>query len=404
MTKRGVRLHFSVAALFTFAACSGTTEPSDTGPADTGSAVDLGTVDTGVVDTGADAGSVDLGPPDTGIAPAFSVNVFDNARIGSKPDQPNFHVVTGTIAFGEGPFASVIMTVGLDTTCFPFSKWQSNPPPPGENWPANCDAFDRNFEVTIDHPDEAGDPPAVELVRAITPFGGPMQFQIDVTDFANGRPGTHDVHMRITTWSDGAGQVSGSDGGWNVSLDFDVTPGPAPRNVIGVLPLVNGNHRTDTTTTSFAFDTPAGTTSARLEYRVTGHGGGTPGRACIGPAEEFCRRFHKLSLDGTQLANEDAWRRDCATLCTRTREGTGNPGFEYCAENPTGAIRSVEAPRANWCPGDVTPPFNQEWPELAVPGPHEFSYEIRSDINNMPEFVLPGGSVRMSAVVYFFGD
>jgi hypothetical protein len=46
----------------------------------------------------------------------------------------------------------------------------------GVRRPADCDAFDRNFEIALDEPDaDSGAPPGLELVRAITPFGGPLR-------------------------------------------------------------------------------------------------------------------------------------------------------------------------------------------------------------------------------------
>ncbi|MBN4050181.1 hypothetical protein JYT28_00335, partial [Desulfobulbus sp. AH-315-M07] len=109
----------------------------------------------------ASGGPIGMGDPST-------VAAFDSVRIRSHALQDNFQEATAEIDLGEGPFASVQLTIDLDTTCFPFDKWQTNPPPPGQNFPADCDAFDRNFEWSLNDPLEAGDPPGIELVRAIT--------------------------------------------------------------------------------------------------------------------------------------------------------------------------------------------------------------------------------------------
>jgi hypothetical protein len=66
----------------------------------------------------------------------------------------------------------------------------------------------------------------------------------------------------------------------------------------------------------------------------------------------------------------------------------------YCLENPCGAMASVRAPRANWCPGSVTPPFNVEAAALASPGDHTFGFTV--------SHVTMGGTWRISAVYLAF--
>lgn len=349
--------------------------------------------------TGGGGGSTDAGAEADAAPPApYQVQAFDAVRINSDSSKPNFQHAVSAIDFGAGPFQKVTLVVDLDTTCFPFEKWKDNPPPSGHNWPADCDAFDRNFEFTLDEPEApATTPPAVELVRAITPFGGPLHLEIDVTDVANGLPGKHDLHARISTWSDGSGQVSGADGGWFVTARFDVVPGAAPRKVLAVLPLFNGSQTKPDPIAALDFVTPPQTTSTRLEYRVTGHGGviGAPGCG-LSPAEEFCLRTHALFADEKVFTDVMPWRDDCDTLCTIAHQGPATGGFDYCMENPCGAISSVKAQRANWCPGSVTPPFTYELSEFAQPGPHSFRWTVND--------VADGGSWRISAVLFAFGD
>lgn len=328
----------------------------------------------------------------------YDVAVFDRVRINSHDDQPNFQRASASVDFGAGPFAKATLHVELESTCFPFSNWIDNPPPQGQNWPADCDAFDRNFEFLLDPPAAEGGKPAIELVRAITPFGGPMKFDVDVTDLANGLPGKHEIVTTITTWSDGAGQVSGSNGGWNVSAKLEMVPGKAPRKVLAVVPLANLNQTESGGPDPVKFTVPAGTKASRLEYRVTGHGGGqSEFGACIGPADEFCKRSHTLRLDGVELDSFTPWRSDCSDNCTiATNDVPGMNAFDYCLENPCGAKESVRAPRANWCPGTLTPPFSWEDVDtLQAPGEHAFSWDIAK--------VGAGGSWRVSAVYFAFG-
>jgi Peptide-N-glycosidase F, C terminal len=337
-------------------------------------------------------------------AAPYSQTIFDDVRIrsnaGDDAGLATLRHALSAVEFHDGPFAAVTLIVDLRSTCYPFSNWSHDPPPPGQNWPADCDAFDRNFEIALDAP-EPGDataPPGLELMRAITPFGGPLHLELDVTDVANGLPGRHAVLCTIPTYSDGAGKVSGSDGGWNVSAHIEATPGAAPRRVLAVTPLYYGDQHVGDTPPVAQLATPAGTTSVRVEYRATGHGGANdPSIDCSGPAEEFCVRTHHVFVDDAELEAFMPWRDDCDQLCTIMHQGAAAPGgFDYCLENPCGAIASVRAPRANWCPGSLTPPRTWDPPALRAAGAHTFRYAIDGE--------APGGVWRQSATFFAFGD
>lgn len=362
-----------------------------------------GSASGGSAGTGGAGGSTAVGGSGgtAGNPNTFEIQAFERDRITSQQGEPNFQHIETEIDLKDGPFEKVTLIVDLESTCFPFDSWlgpnPTNPPPTGHNWPADCDAFDRNFEFTLDEPTQAGEPPAIELVRAITPFGGPLHIEVDITDVANGiAPGTHRLRSHISTWSDGAGQVSGSNGGWNVSAKIRVSPGTAPRKVLAVIPLYNGSHGA-MSPEHVDFTVPEGTTSTRIEYRATGHGGVYPSPGCSQPGEEFCKRDHRFFADGTQVDRQQPWRGDCKDLCTRATFTTAGGGsFEYCAENPCGAIQSVEAERANWCPGSVTPPIDFARPEYNTAGQHSFGWTVSP--------VADGGSWRVSATFFAFGD
>ncbi|EYF03408.1 peptide-N-glycosidase F-related protein [Chondromyces apiculatus] len=332
--------------------------------------------------------------PETPAEP-YTLQVFEGVRISSDSSADDFQQATAEVDFQHPPFASVKLVVDLESTCTPFERWQDNPPPEGHNWPADCDAFDRNFEFTLDDPETDGGPPGVELVRAITPFGGPMHLEADITDIANGMPGLHRLRSFIATWPDPEGQVSGANGGWNVTASVVVTPGPAPRPVLAVVPLFNGSQTDPAAQAPLSFQVPEGTRSGRIEYRATGHGGGSPTFGCSGPAEEFCRRGHQITIDDAPVALLDAWRDDCETLCTLAHHDTASGGFDYCQENPCGAIASVRASRANWCPGSETPPFTFEAEVPTTPGAHTFAWNIQDQTTD--------GVWRLSAHYIAFG-
>src|SRR5690606_27643820 len=111
--------------------------------------------------------------------------------------------------------------------------------------------------------------------------------------------------------------------------------------------------------------------------------GGGGGIGCVGPAEEFCDRLHTLRIDDQDFYAFHPWRTDCDSFCTVTRyENPNGGGFDFCLENPCGAIQSVRAPRANWCPGEITPPTLLS-PALS-PGEHTLGWDV--------SFIAEGGS------------
>lgn len=343
-------------------------------------------------------GTGDLGgsPSGTGGAPITHPGelLLDAVPISSDGQAEYFQKATVEADFGSEPVARATLFVELTSPCFPFDKWTRASIPAGHSWPEKCDAFDRGFEISLDDPVSASEgPPGLELARAITPFGGPLSMQFDVTDAVNGLGGKHQLSVKIGTWPDPEGKVSGAKGEWIVSAWLDRELGTPPRRVLAVIPLAYGSETT-ATPLPIAFDAPEGASSARIDYRVTGHGGGPIGPHCIGPAEEFCRRTHSLYVDQELVDEFEPWRTDCAKLCTLEHYESTLLNLDYCAENPCGATSSVRASRANWCPGSVTDTHTVEASALATPGPHEFSWSI--------DEVAAGGSWLLSATYYAF--
>ena len=377
------------------AACSSSKlrEPSANPPSDDAGVAGSSGQAGGVGDAGEDAaaGTTDEAPG------TETLQVFDAARITSDMTAPNFQQQSADLDFGAGPFSSVRLIADLGTTCFPFAGWKDNPPPSGENWPADCDAFDRNFELSLDDPEAGADAsaaPGLELVRAITPFGGPMHIERDVTVIANALPGPHRLRAHITTYADGAGLVTGSKAGWNISVRVELVRGPLVQHPLAVVPLFYGDLSSAEPMTA-SFTVPKGTRQGFLEYRTTGHGQGNGDFfQCKGPAEEFCSRQHTIQIDGEVIKSFTPWR-SCLSACTLVTTDT-DAGFDYCAENPCGAIASVKAPRANWCPGSESAPLVLDAAELATPGAHDVSWQVSE--------IATGGIVRVSLTYYAFAD
>jgi hypothetical protein len=313
----------------------------------------------------------------------LELKVLDEVHISSNTDAEYFQRAAADVDFGEETVTRATLRVALRSPCFPFEGWAELTIPEGQRWPEPCDAFDRTLSVTLDE--------ELELLRGVTPFGGPLELEADVTNLVNGLPGKHELSLRIDTWSDADGLVSGAKGEWIASASVTLVHGPAPRRVLAVVPLELGA-QTEPDSAAVTFSVPRHLGSARIEYRATGHGAVfSPG--CAGPGEEFCQRAHQLYLDDELLSELSPWRDDCAELCTITTNQSSLGPSSYCAENPCGDPRSVRASRANWCPGSVTPPFVIESGALLRPGLHSFSRKV-------PELAT-GGTWTISAV--FFG-
>ncbi|MES1185416.1 MAG: peptide-N-glycosidase F-related protein [Myxococcales bacterium] len=341
---------------------------------------------------GDQAGGASAGDSADALGEPLRVQVLTRAHISSREDAENFQHVLGDVDFGQESVARATLRVTLESPCFPFDGWAALGVPATQNWPAPCDAFDRTLSVTLDQAEPpSADAPGLELLRAITPFGGPLSVESDVTDVVNGLPGPHQLGLRIDTWSDADGLVSGSDGEWLASAELLLWPGTAPRQVLAVLPLVLGP-QTEVDAAPVGFEVPEGANSARIDYRVTGHGS-TFAAGCLGPAEEFCQRTHELRLDGELLSELRPWR-DCSDMCTLTPNDSGYGPRQYCAENPCADPNSARAPRANWCPGSLTPPFELEAPALSAPGAHELTRSIQQ--------LAPGGTWQVSATYFAF--
>lgn len=342
---------------------------------------------------GGEPAASDAGASNGGGDEPIVLPILDGVQISSDASAEHFQRATAEIDFGAESVTRAVLRVSLQSPCFPFAGWADPGVPSGQNWPALCDAFDRTLSVTLDGVEPPSETtPSLELLRAITPFGGPLEVETDVTDVVNGLPGVHRVAIKIDTWSDADGLVSGSSGQWLASAELSLWRGKAPRRVLAVVPLVLAT-QTEADAAPLTFEVPPGVGDAHIEYRATGHGGAFD-LGCAGPAEEFCRRTHELSLDGDPLPELTPWRDDCADLCTITNNDSGYGPASYCAENPCGDPRSVRAPRANWCPGSLTAPFVIEAPALTVAGEHELTRSIRE--------LAKGGSWTVSATYFAF--
>jgi len=366
-------------------------KPLDEALADPGSAGQTGEAAGGSA-ASHEAGAAGASGAADALGEPVQVPILTRVHISSDESAEYFQRALADVDFGELPVARATLRVKLESPCFPFEGWVEQGVPAMQRWPALCDAFDRTLSVTLDSAEPATSAElGFELLRAITPFGGPLQVETDVTDVVNGLPGTHQLGLRIDTWSDADGLVSGSKGEWIASAELLLWPGTPPRNVLAVVPLMLEG-QTEPDAAPLMFEVPSGVGSARIEYRATGHGAAFA-LGCIGPAEEFCRRTHELRLDGELLAELQPWR-ECTGYCTLTANDSGQGPRQFCAENPCADPNSARAPRANWCPGSMTDAFVLEAPALVVSGEHELTRNIAE--------LAPSGVWTVSATYFAF--
>ncbi len=147
--------------------------------------------------------------------------------------------------------------------------------------------------------------PASSCCAPSRPFGGPLEVDEDITDLVNGLPGAHQLGLRIDTWSDADGIVSGSNGEWIASAEVRLWRGTAPRRVLAVLPLVLGD-QVEVDAAPLTFEVPEGAGSARIDYRVTGHGGTFSGYPALGAGRRILPTHARAALGRRALARAHA--------------------------------------------------------------------------------------------------
>ncbi len=325
---------------------------------------------------------------DAGPSEPVDVVVLSVAPITSSTPA---HRVEATVELPPGPWARVTATLDLGTTCQSVPSCSPTCPPADGCAPlsagcstySDCDPWDRSITVSAIDPARPADP-ALELIRAITPFGGAKQYVEDVSDYARYLSGTKTLRVEISAWV----------GGWTVSLTLHYEPGPPARPVLAVVPLFyyaseGGAYHGPTATplTPATVTVPPEAAGARLRYRTTGHGA-SGALVC----EEFCYKLNEVRVDGVARLSFGPWRADCSALCAAAPSCST---VALCTvDNPWGAPCSVYAPRAGWCPGDRVAPNELDAGAFLPPGDHTIDFTI--------PMADPAGSwlVSLDAVLY----
>jgi hypothetical protein len=169
----------------------------------------------------------DAGAPDAGLdcadavsGDATTLSVTNAAHITESgiPD------VMTTIPVGC--YSSIKVTVNVTTNC-------SGEPPSGQNWPTECDPYDRLAQISLDDNGTTD----LFLLDAVTSFGGTTTWTQDVTDYAMLLFGEHAIKVDVGTYADPSGMATGTASSHDVTVSISLTPGPPPHNVVGVIPL-----------------------------------------------------------------------------------------------------------------------------------------------------------------------
>ena len=227
--------------------------------------------------------------------------------------------------------------------------------------PTFCDPLARVATVRLGL-DGGGE---VELLRAVTPFGGDAEWTEDVTDLAPLLTWVHPVIVTLDT----------TEGGWEVDLWMTFEPGPPPREVLRVVPLFDhANYRVPADISPVLVRMPVGVAGAALRYRFTGHS--TTGEGC----DESCERTVTVSVDGAPRLEHTPWRTDCAS---------------FVAVNPLGDPAVVSRARSGWCPGDRVRTVVTDFTPWLSGLDQVFDMEI-------PEVDPATGSWRVSAVLVLY--
>jgi hypothetical protein len=206
-----------------------------------------------------------------------------------------------------------------------------------------CGSWDYTTRVLVRPP--AHD--TLEIARIMTPYATDWLAQnkthdyvVDVTDYSPVLTGNQSFQF----------DYQGFSWGFTVTLVLEYIEGTPPQDPIDVRNVYTGN---------FLFGDPANPIEAHLSAKtltapatgtvalkslISGHG--SDGTNCA----EFCQKWYRLNINGTQRAQKYLWRDDCGRNQVYPQTGT----WVYN--------------RANWCPGNMVIPIVHQLTPLTTPG------------------------------------
>lgn len=214
------------------------------------------------------------------------------------------------------------------------------------------DRYDRAGNVRLVTPGA----PDLEVVRFVTPYGGPAEYEVDVTPLAPLLRGRRTFRAHIDTWSDPAWRLD-FELRYQAVKEFDNATWAAPAYY-----AANFNRQDMPAGDSAVVEIPRGLRRVVLEVTSTGHC--TDGR----DEDEFVSKANVISVDGVVVARYHPWRDDCRRFRDR------NP---YCARWTDGTWSS-DYSRSGWCPGVEVPPVEFDLTDHLAPGPHVIRFAIEN--------------------------
>ncbi len=214
----------------------------------------------------------------------------------------------------------------------------------------------------------------IELMRFVTPFGGPATYTADLTAFAPLLEGETSLRVWISTWTKPA---------WKVTLTLAYTSdGAGYRRPRWATPIFNSEVTAEQGLLKTTINVPEGLARPRLHLISTGHA--TDGMG----GDEFISRMHVLRIDGFEVARWRPWSEN---------------GGPLRSANPTSGRMNIDGrqlwasdlDRSGWHPGLSVDPLQIPLPEL-TPGKHSIELEI---LNIRSKDESGYGYWRVSAIV-----
>lgn len=229
---------------------------------------------------------------------------------------------------------------------------------------------DLNYPSTTVAPNGA----EVEIMRFVTPFGGPATFIADLTAFAPLLEGETSLRVWISTWKNPA---------WRVTLKLDYTAaGVGYRRPEWAKPIFNGEITAEQSSLKTKITIPQGLARPRLHLLSTGHA--TDGMG----GDEFISRSHVIKVDGVEVARWRPWSEDGGSL-RRMNPTSGRTEIDQRE------LWASDLDRSGWHPGLLVEPMRVPLPELTA-GTHEIELRIE---NIRPKDQSGYGYWRVSGIV-----
>ena len=246
-----------------------------------------------------------------------------------------------------------------------------------------CADWDYDLHIILMKPN--GD--TMSLGEVITPYANTTlshlpwtwtnTYTYDVTDFYPMLKDTAMLRIFYAGWS----------GGFTGTVKFKFIEGTPPRDVLAVKnlwggdgsPLSNeygGSNSINNLIQAKTVPVPTGTFGAALRTLISGHGNDNTN------CSEFCSKWYQLMVNGTNIEQKNIWKPNCGSNQIYPQSGT----WIY--------------DRANWCPGEMITPFQQEFPTSALSNPN-----VEVDLNFQNYTSNTGGaSYKVSSTLFFYGD